>query len=589
MARKRFIGQILPAFLLVTLLSLLLVSWIVTRTIADIELSQCERDLSARAVLIRAIIESRPPDSDDKSLQALCKSLGDASGTRITVILPDGRVIADSNKAPADMDNHANRPEVAQALAGAEGHSVRFSYTTSEKMMYVAMPVETASGRRVVRVSVPLLFIDTAISTVYRRLGAAVVASTLCAALLSWALSRRIMRPLTALKAGAARFARGDFDEPLPIPDSEEVGNLAEALNEMARQCAYRIEAMEQQRNEQDAVFSSMMEGVLAVDSELRIISMNEAASALLRVDPVSAKGRPILEAVRNMGLRDFVRGALSSEAPVEAELTVGQGDPLLLKAQGTMLRDGAGVAMGAVIVLNDITRLRRLEAVRQDFVANVSHELKTPITSIKGFVETLLDDPNPSPDDVRRFLQIIERQAGRLDAIIEDLLSLSRLEQTKGTISLEVTPARIIPIIEAAVELCQHQAAARSIRIQIECPDELAAQVNPPLLEQGLVNLINNAVKYSDDGQAVYIHAHEEGGELLIDVIDEGAGIHANELDRIFERFYRVDKARSRDQGGTGLGLSIVKHIAQVHSGTVTVSSTPGEGSTFTLHLPRR
>jgi two-component system phosphate regulon sensor histidine kinase PhoR len=271
----------------------------------------------------------------------------------------------------------------------------------------------------------------------------------------------------------------------------------------------------------------------------------------------------------------------------VEAELVVGQREPLLLKVQGAMLRDGSGAAMGAVIVLNDITRLRRLEAVRQDFVANVSHELKTPITSIKGFVETLLDDHEPSPENTRRFLKIIEKQANRLDAIIEDLLSLSRLEQSKGGASLKIERSRIMPIIEAAVELCQHQAEARSIRIQVECPADLAADVNPPLLEQGLVNLINNAVKYSEDGQSVFIHAYAEDEMLVIEVIDEGTGIHANELDRIFERFYRIDKARSRDQGGTGLGLSIVKHIAQVHAGTVSVSSTPGEGSTFTLRLP--
>jgi two-component system phosphate regulon sensor histidine kinase PhoR len=271
----------------------------------------------------------------------------------------------------------------------------------------------------------------------------------------------------------------------------------------------------------------------------------------------------------------------------VEAELSVGRREPLLLKVQGTMLHDGSGRTMGAVVVLNDVTRLRRLEEVRQDFVANVSHELKTPITSIKGFVETLLDDPAPSPDNVRRFLQIVEKQANRLDAIIEDLLSLSRLEQTKGAATLKIEQAPVLPVINAAVELCQHQADLRAIRIHVECAQELAARLNPPLLEQGLVNLINNAVKYSEDGQAVLIRAGEEDGMLVINVVDEGTGIHANELDRIFERFYRIDKARSRDLGGTGLGLSIVKHIAQAHAGSVSVISTPGEGSTFTLRVP--
>lgn len=579
--------QLLPAFLLVILLSMALVCFLVTRTVETLGLRHTEKELAARATLLKAVLREQA-NLDTAGVQALCIKLGAETGTRITVIEPDGTVIADSEESPAQMDNHASRPEVAVALTGEPGRSVRFSYTTNVRTLYLAIPMEEAPGQRIVRVALPFTRTEETNQAVYRQLAVLMVGVSLFAALSSWLVARRFMRPLVALKAGAARFARGDFSEALPIPDSEEIGNLAEALNEMARQCAFRIEAMEQQRNEQDAVFSSMMEGVLAVDSNLRIISMNDAASELLQVDPNSTKDRPILEAVRNMALHDFVRDALRSTAPVEAELEVGHREPLLLKVQGAMLRDGSGAAMGAVIVLNDITRLRRLEAVRQDFVANVSHELKTPITSIKGFVETLLDDHEPSPENTRRFLKIIEKQANRLDAIIEDLLSLSRLEQSKGGVSLKIERSRVMPIIEAAVELCQYQAEARSIRIQVECPADLAADVNPPLLEQGLVNLINNAVKYSEDGQSVFIHASKEDEMLVIEVIDEGTGIHANELDRIFERFYRIDKARSRDQGGTGLGLSIVKHIAQVHAGTVSVSSTPGEGSTFTLRLPK-
>lgn len=587
MARKRFMFQILPAFMAVVFLSLVPLAYVVSRTIESVETEQGKEDLLARATLFRAVVDTQPLTPDNTELQALCQRLGAASRTRLTIIAPDGTVLADSSDAPETMDNHASRPEVAEAMKGMAGAATRFSYTVNEKMVYIALPAGNPPGACIIRASFPLTSIDATIKTIYRRLGATVLIVTLCATLISWLLSRRLVRPIIELKAGAARFACGDFARQLAVPDSEEFGSLAEALNEMARQCAFRIQAMEQQRNEQDAVFASMMEGVFAVDSELRIISMNEAASALLRVDANAVKGRPMLEAVRNTALRDFVQGALASTTPVEAELSVGQRDPLLLKVQGAKLHDGNGRIMGAVVVLNDVTRLRRLEEVRQDFVANVSHELKTPITSIKGFVETLLDDPEPTPENTRRFLQIVEKQANRLDAIIEDLLSLSRLEQTKGPASLKLEHAPLRPIINAAVELCQHQADLRAIHIRVDCPQELKASVNPPLLEQGLVNLINNAVKYSEDGQAVLVRAglREEG--LVIDVVDEGTGIHANELDRIFERFYRIDKARSRDLGGTGLGLSIVKHIAQAHSGRVSVVSVPGEGSTFSLHFP--
>jgi two-component system phosphate regulon sensor histidine kinase PhoR len=585
MARKPFMLQILPAFLLITLLSLLLVSFFVTRTVEARALRQTERDLEIRATLVRAALRNIP-EGDHAAIQALCRQLGAETETRITIIEADGLVVADSEESPEQMDPHATRPEVTGALATGRGRALRYSYTVDTRMMYIAVPGGDGSKRRVIRVAVPLDAIKETNRAIYGQLFLLVIGVSAISALLSWLVSRRVMRPLIALKAGAERFARGDFAETLPVPDSEEIASLAESLNEMARECAFRIEAMEQQRNEQDAVFSSMTEGVLAVDSEMRIISMNDTASGMLQVDPNAAKGRPILEVARNMALHDLVLDALQSEEPVEAELTISHGVPRYLMAQGTVLRNGTGQAMGAVIVLNDVTRLRRLEAMRQDFVANVSHELKTPITSIKGFVETLLDEPDPSPENTRRFLQIIEKQANRLDAIIEDLLSLSRLEQTKGA-SFEIDRASVLPIIEAAVELCRHQADARAIRIQVDCPPDLTAQANPSLLEQGLVNLINNAVKYSDEGQAVSVRAHEEGGNMLIEVIDKGAGIHANELERIFERFYRVDKARSRDLGGTGLGLSIVKHIAQVHAGTVRVASTPGEGSTFTLQLP--
>lgn len=587
MARKRFIWRIFPAFMLITFLSLLLVSYYVTHAVEELQIERTKSDLAARALFLRSLV-TRPTLHDDIALlQEQCGALGADSQTRITIIEPDGRVIVDSDEAPEHMDNHANRPEVAEALHGAMGQAVRFSNTLNTRMMYVALPERAGPDARVIRVAIPLTAIGETLGVIYRRLGIVVVCVTFLAALLSWLVSRRIMKPIADLKAGAERFAQGHLDTPMPVPESEEIASLADAMNMMAAQLADRIQAVEQQRNEQEAVLSSMIESVLAVDCDLKIISINQAAITLLGVQPNAAKGRPILEVVRNAALHNFARKALQSEGLVEAELTVEHKDSLLLNAQGTVLRSGAGRAMGAVIVLHDITRLRRLEEVRQDFVANVSHELRTPITSIKGFVETLLDEPDPSPENTRHFLQIVEKQANRLDAIIADLLSLSRLEQTNGAAGLSFERAALLPVVEAAAELCQHQADARDIRIQIECLADLAAPVNPPLLEQGLVNLINNAIKYSDDGQTVFIHAYPESSMLNIEVIDEGTGIHANELERIFERFYRIDKARSREQGGTGLGLSIVKHIAQAHRGNVTVSSTPGEGSTFTIRLP--
>lgn len=587
MARKRFIWYIFPAFLLITFASLFIVSYYVTRAFEELQELETKGDLEARAVLLRALASGPRLRNDLDQLRAECAALGEASRMRITIIEPDGTVIVDTDESPAVMDNHANRPEVRVALTGVPGRATRYSDTVNARMMYVALPEAPAPDTRVYRVALPLTALGETLNMIFWRLGIVVVGVSTVAAAISWFLSTRLMRPLADLKVGAERFAQGKLDLPLPVPESEEFASLAEAMNEMATQLADRIQAVEQQRNEMQAVFSSMIESVLAIDTELRIISINQAAIALLDVQPSAIKGQPILEAVHNQSLHEFANLALESEGLLEAEFTVGRRDARLLKAQGTVLRDGTGQAMGAVIVLHDISRLRRLEEVRQDFVANVSHELKTPITSIKGFVETLLDEPPPGQEDTRRFLRIIEKQANRLDAIIADLLSLSRLEQGVGEGGLATEPAQVFSIVEACAELCQHQADSRRIKIQIDCPKDLVAPVNPPLLEQGLVNLVNNAVKYSDEGQTVYVHAYAADSTLVVDVIDEGSGIPANEIDRIFERFYRVDKARSRELGGTGLGLSIVKHIAQAHRGNVSVTSTPGKGSTFTVRLP--
>ena len=299
------------------------------------------------------------------------------------------------------------------------------------------------------------------------------------------------------------------------------------------------------------------------------------------------SRGRPINEVVRNAALQSFVTEALHSTEPLEQDVELRNEQNRLLRVRGTALKDADQEHMGALIVLNDVTRLRRLERVRRDFVANVSHELKTPITSIKGFVETLIDGAWKDPAEAERFLGIVGRQVDRLNAIIEDLLSLSRLEQEdeESRIALEDGPVRAALL--SAIEVCSVKAAEKDLEVELHCDSDLRAAISAPLLEQAVVNLIDNAIKHSEPGGRIEVEGEQRPDGVVIRVRDQGCGIPREHLPRLFERFYRVDKARSRTLGGTGLGLAIVKHIAKVHGGTTSVESSIGKGSVFSIHLP--
>jgi two-component system phosphate regulon sensor histidine kinase PhoR len=409
----------------------------------------------------------------------------------------------------------------------------------------------------------------------------------------SLVVSKKISTPIEEMKQGAERFAGGELKTRLLVPDSEELGGLAETMNEMAAQLDARIQTITRQRNEREAILASMAEGLIAVDSQEKIISINRAACEMFGLRTPDIQGTSIQEAVRNAALHSLVAGTLQgySGSEQEREVILDIGGKRFLQAHGAVLRDATGERIGAVIVINDITRLRQLENVRRDFVANVSHELRTPITSIKGFVETLLEGALDSPDDAKRFLGIIAKQVDHMNEIIGDLLLLSRIEQDyepgteKPGMTLE--RGRIRELLESCIEVCAVKATGKDISIGLSCEKGLVAEVNRPLLEQAVVNLIDNAIQYSERGGMVQVEALKQEDEVAIMVRDQGCGIPEEYLPRLFERFFRVDKARSRKHGGTGLGLAIVKHITQAHRGRLSVDSSPGQGSTFSIYLP--
>lgn len=578
-----------PAVLVIVILAMILTYGNVSRFIHDFYRTEMQQDLAARARLIsEQFLE--PIRRDDRSrVQELTRRLGQLTNTRLTVIDLNGRVIGESQENPLQMENHLSRPEVRQALAEGIGQAVRPSTTLERDMMYVAVRLED-EGRPVaiLRTAAAMGDFDAALEGVLHRIIRSAIVVALILAAVSWLVIWRIARPLRQIRRGARRFAQGDLDHRLPIPNNTEMAALSAAMNHMAEELNHRIETITAQRNEQQAVLSSMTEGVLAVDANHRCISMNRAAARMLQPAVADPVGRSIQEVVRNSDLQEFIEQALDSEEPVETPLVIPQdGRERHLQAHGTALTDGQERRIGAVIVLNDITEIHKLQKVRTDFVANVSHELKTPVTSIKGFVETLLDGAGERPEDRHRFLEIIARQTERLNSIIDDLLTLSRIEQQAETapIPLEEHPLR--GLLLETVELCLHRAEQKQITLDLRCEESLRARINPSLLQQALVNLIDNAVKFSEPNRSVEIRAQRLEDEVQIEVKDYGCGISKEHLPRLFERFFRVDKARSRKLGGTGLGLAIVKHIVQAHRGTVTVTSTPGRGSAFTIHLP--
>ncbi len=593
---RHLFWRIYLTYLIIVVLCTAGVGYFALRSVSDFHRDQTARELAARAALVRDEIAPLLEDGDEAAVQVTVRRLGEVSETRITVIsnglpgAPVGEVVAESRAAPEELERHSDRPEFKAAAGGEIGRAIRESATLGTEMMYVAVPVEDA-GRvvAVVRTAMSLSRVDDAVDGLYRSILLTAVVVALVAAVIGWYVSRRIARPMREVREGAERFAAGDFTHKLAVPATEEFAGVAESLNVMAEELDERLGAITRERNEREAVLESMVEGVLAVDPDLRILTLNTAAAELLGVDPVEVQGAAIEEAVRNPDLQRVVAAAVSGQGPVEVDLTVHVGGrDQYLQASGALLHAQGGEVVGAVVVLNDVTRLRRLEAVRRDFVANVSHELKTPVTSIKGFAETLVDGAIDDPAAARRFLKIIAGQADRLNSIIEDLLALSSLEEGKGA-GMDLQETRLGDVLSVAVDVCAPKSEAKGITLLVECPQGMYVDANPPLLEQAVVNLLDNAVKYSPDGTTVRVTAVPDDDEVVIAVSDEGQGVSREHLPRLFERFYRVDKARSRDLGGTGLGLSIVKHVTQVHGGRVSVDSVVGRGSTFRIHLPRR
>jgi two-component system phosphate regulon sensor histidine kinase PhoR len=586
--KKRLLRHLFPSYLLITLISLIAVAWFASSSIRQFYFEQRALDLLARAHLLENQISQFYESLEPRVIDALCKEIGVISATRITVILPSGRVIGDSNEDPAVMDNHASRPEIITALEGGVGQSIRYSLTLQKRMMYVAIPLKSKQKIiAVIRASLPVTAIDQALEKINIKIILGGLLISLIAAGISLFVSRRISRPIEKLKKGADFFARGNLSHRMPGTDVVEIDSLIEALNQMAGQMEDRLNTIVRQKNELSAVLSSMAEGIIAVDMDERIISVNKAAARFFEDVPQNLLNRSIPEAIRNPVLQKFINRALSSKENLEEDITLYQKGERILYVHHTPLENAVGQRTGILVVMNDVTHLRKLENMRKDFAANVSHEIKTPLTAIKGFVETLRTGEDVDPKETQRFLSIIEKHVNRLTAIIEDLMKLSKIERQDEDSEIYLEESSVKSVILSAIQTCREKTVAKNITVDLVCPEDLKARFDSRLMAQALVNLLDNAINYSGEKSEIQISAGLKDQELRISVQDHGIGIPKEHLSRLFERFYRVDKARSRELGGTGLGLAIVKHIAHAHGGRVTAASIFGKGSTFSLYFP--
>jgi len=535
--------------------------------------------------LSRLASEKPPEFSDPAELAEWTRWLA-RSGARITLIANDGKVLADSEEDPARMANHRGRPEISTALTDGSGRAVRYSTTLRHDLVYFAHRFAVGNGPPLVmRFSMPVYRVDEGVAGFRKRLWGISLLVLLLAGGASMVFFRRVSNRIRRLQEFSRRVAEGDF-RPMPLERSnDELADLSSSLSQSALRLDQTIRTLTEERNRSAAILASMEEGVVVVDTDQRVTYCNNAFRTAAGVPNLDWEGRAVVELLRHSDLLSIVQEALSGDEVIHGEVTVGSVRTRSFDVTSAPVRSESGT-VGAVMVLHDITEIRRLERARRDFVANVSHEFRTPLTAIQGFAETLLEGALEDQENRRRFIQIIHDHALRLGRLTDDLLRLAQIEA--GQLNLEFQPVDVSGLIELCLDTTRSKASQGELRLEVRAGSDLPALYGDPrALQAVLQELLDNAIRYSSPGGLIRIETALVGSEIMISVSDTGIGIPKTEQDRIFERFYRADPARSREMGGTGLGLSIAKHLIEAHGGRIRVESEVGKGSTFTIFLP--
>ncbi len=544
------------------------------------------QQLLTQAKLISGRFESRQQLQDRPKLDQVTAQAAQAAESRVTIIDRTGKVLEDSAENPYRMENHADRPEVKEALEGRPGTTTRYSDTLGTNMIYTAVPIvidKKIVG--VVRVAQGQNRLDQMLFRLRVLIAGGIAVTALLAFVIGLTVMRQISQPILELERLATGIAKGDLTGRVRFFGRDELADLGLAFNSMAQQLSDSFALIEEEKRKLEVILENLADGILVIDQKLRVVLANPAAQAMLQLDPKNITGRPVMEAVLNHHLLDLIQDVNRYKEPQESELAVHFPSNRLFQIFLAPLKDTPGRVVGTIVVLHDLTQIRRLERVRQDFVANVSHELRTPITSVKAMAETLLNGGWKESEMLLRYLRAIDQECDRLSNLINDLLALARLD-SKAEVVKE--PFDIVGLFHEVKERFE-PLAGRTPHFELNLPQTELPGVsgNRNQIKQVLINLLDNAFKYTPAEGQVRLSAWREGDMLRVAVADTGVGIPTRDLDRIFERFYRVDKARSREMGGTGLGLSIVKHIVESHGGKVKVDSSLNQGSVFSFTIP--
>ena len=582
MFNKSLFAKLFFTYIILIVISLTALSFIAINLFTRTYLEEVNQHLDNTVQLVRVLVNNSM--EKEQSIDTQIKGLGKTIQTRITIIDKDGKILADSDSDISTMENHNNRPEIIEARQTGTGHSTRFSYTISIDMLYLAHPLNPADpAGEIIRVALPLHRIDIVTHQVYRTVGIIFLVLIIIAVLMGFWIIRKIVHPVKQIIRTAESISRGDLSARVKTASKDEVGQLAQTINLMGNELQKRFSEISREKATLNIVLSSVREGVIAVDLNQKVIFANTAAGHLFNVDASQIVDKYLWEAVRDNNLIGYVKACLANQAVALSHKDITSPDNKPLRIYCLPIKETPG---SFLVVIYDISESIKYEQLRKDFVANVSHELRTPLTFIKGYVETLREHNLGDKEKTMEFLDIIDKNVRQLTNLVEDLLELSRLESRAGIARIRpIKPGKVINDVidyfQPAIEKKQHTVIKN---IQADCPE---ISTDPDMLAKAVGNLLDNAIKYTPETGRIEITVVADAQNLIISIKDNGLGIPDEDMSRIFERFYRVDKSRSREMGGTGLGLSIVKHIVQTLKGEVTVTSKPEQGSTFTVKLP--